>query len=142
MESKPHVISKGKIPSTVSSEEYRTHDTASHRTGGPAYYHLSYSSPHDHDLCPFTGGGAGGSTKGEKHCVIMDEVDGMAGNEDRGGLQELVQLIKSTAIPVICICNDRNSIKMRTLANYCFDLRFQRPRLEQIKVSVVCNVAP
>ena len=23
----------------------------------------------------------------EKHCLIMDEVDGMAGNEDRGGMQ-------------------------------------------------------
>lgn len=22
-----------------------------------------------------------------KHCLIMDEVDGMAGNEDRGGVQ-------------------------------------------------------
>jgi replication factor C subunit 1 len=64
----------------------------------------------------------------------MDEVDGMAGNEDRGGLQELVALIKSTRIPIITLCNDRNSPKMRTLANNCFDLRFQRPRLEQIKV--------
>ena len=75
-----------------------------------------------------------GPVTGHNHCVIMDEVDGMAGNEDRGGLQELVQLIKSTKIPIICICNDRNSMKMRTLANHCFDLRFQRPRLEQIKV--------
>ena len=34
------------------------------------------------------------------------------------------------------MCNDRNSQKIRSLANYCFDLRFQRPRVEQIKVSV------
>ena len=73
-------------------------------------------------------------SKGHNHCLIMDEVDGMAGNEDRGGLQELVQLIKKSKIPIITICNDRNSMKMRTLANHCFDLRFQRPRLEQIKV--------
>jgi len=26
---------------------------------------------------------------GRKHCLLMDEVDGMAGNEDRGGLQVL-----------------------------------------------------
>ncbi|XP_025091531.1 replication factor C subunit 1-like [Pomacea canaliculata] len=74
-----------------------------------------------------------GPVTGHNHCLIMDEVDGMAGNEDRGGLQELVQLIKTSRIPIICICNDRNSPKMRTLAGYCFDLRFQRPRLEQIK---------
>lgn len=64
----------------------------------------------------------------------MDEVDGMAGNEDRGGIQELIQLIKFTKVPVICMCNDRNHPKIRSLVNYCFDLRFSRPRVEQIKV--------
>ncbi|KAM4049422.1 replication factor C subunit 1 [Anomaloglossus baeobatrachus] len=68
-----------------------------------------------------------------KHVLIMDEVDGMAGNEDRGGVQELISLIKGSKIPIICMCNDRNHPKIRSLANYCFDLRFQRPRLEQIK---------
>ncbi|XP_073502084.1 replication factor C subunit 1 isoform X2 [Phyllobates terribilis] len=68
-----------------------------------------------------------------KHVLIMDEVDGMAGNEDRGGVQELISLIKGSKIPIICMCNDRNHPKIRSLSNYCFDLRFQRPRLEQIK---------
>ena len=45
--------------------------------------------------------------KGDKHVLIMDEVDGMAGNEDRGGVAELIQLIKTTRIPIICICNNR-----------------------------------
>lgn len=27
------------------------------------------------------------SEEGHKHCLIMDEVDGVAGNEDRGGIQ-------------------------------------------------------
>lgn len=60
----------------------------------------------------------------EKHVLIMDEVDGMSGNEDRGGVQELISLIKSSKVPVICICNDRNHPKIRSLANYCFDLRY------------------
>ncbi|XP_047221086.1 replication factor C subunit 1 [Girardinichthys multiradiatus] len=68
-----------------------------------------------------------------KHVLIMDEVDGMAGNEDRGGIQEMIGLIKNSKIPIICMCNDRNHPKIRSLANYCFDLRFQRPRVEQIK---------
>uniref|UniRef100_A0A4W5LMT3 Uncharacterized protein n=1 Tax=Hucho hucho TaxID=62062 RepID=A0A4W5LMT3_9TELE len=66
----------------------------------------------------------------------MDEIDGMAGNEDRGGIQEMIGLIKQSRIPIICMCNDRNHQKIRSLANYCFDLRFQRPRLEQIKVCI------
>ncbi|XP_058048523.1 replication factor C subunit 1 isoform X2 [Ahaetulla prasina] len=68
-----------------------------------------------------------------KHVLIMDEVDGMAGNEDRGGIQELIDLIKHTKIPIICMCNDRNHPKIRSLVHYCFDLRFPRPRVEQIK---------
>ncbi|KAM6132680.1 LOW QUALITY PROTEIN: replication factor C subunit 1 [Pterocles gutturalis] len=67
-----------------------------------------------------------------KHVLIMDEVDGMAGNEDRGGIQELIGLIRHTKIPIICMCNDRNHPKIRSLV-LLFDLRFQRPRLEQIK---------
>nr|CAD2173515.1 unnamed protein product [Meloidogyne enterolobii] len=67
------------------------------------------------------------------HLLIMDEVDGMSGNADRAGMSELIQMIKRTKVPIICICNDRQSMKVRSLANYCFDLRFQRPRVEQIK---------
>ncbi|XP_019849550.1 PREDICTED: replication factor C subunit 1-like [Amphimedon queenslandica] len=73
----------------------------------------------------------GGSQR--HHVLIMDEVDGMAGNEDRGGVMELIQLIKTSRVPIICICNDRSQAKMRSLANYCFDLRFYKPKLEQIK---------
>ncbi|XP_061566368.1 replication factor C subunit 1 isoform X2 [Cololabis saira] len=72
-------------------------------------------------------------TVSSKHVLIMDEVDGMAGNEDRGGIQEMIGLIKGSKIPIICMCNDRNHQKIRSLSNYCFDLRFQRPRVEQIK---------
>ncbi|NXF75007.1 RFC1 factor, partial [Sclerurus mexicanus] len=80
------------------------------------------------DFCSGTSSSVSG-----KHVLIMDEVDGMAGNEDRGGIQELIGLIRHTKIPIICMCNDRNHPKMRSLVHYCLDLRFQRPRLEQIK---------
>jgi len=73
----------------------------------------------------------------KNHVLVMDEVDGMAGNEDRGGVQELIQLIKNTKTPIVCMCNDRSHPKMRSLVNYCYDLRFQRPRVEQIKVKLI-----
>lgn len=73
-----------------------------------------------------------------KYVCIMDEVDGMAGNEDRGGIAELIGLIKISNIPIICICNDRMHPKMRSLANYVFDLRFMKPRVEQITGKIVC----
>ncbi|KAI6221030.1 Replication factor C subunit 1 [Aphelenchoides fujianensis] len=64
--------------------------------------------------------------------LIMDEVDGMSGNQDRSGITELIAMIKTAEIPIICICNDRQSQKIRSLANHCFDLRFQRPTVQQI----------
>lgn len=73
----------------------------------------------------------------EKQVLLMDEVDGMAGNEDRGGMQELIGLIKSSSVPIICMCNDRNHPKIRSLVNYCFDLRFARPQIGQIKGAVM-----
>ncbi|XP_031800123.1 replication factor C subunit 1 [Sarcophilus harrisii] len=81
----------------------------------------------------FCSGSGAAHSGGTKHALIMDEVDGMAGSEDRGGIQELIGLIKHTKIPIICMCNDRNHPKIRSLVHYCFDLRFQRPRIEQIK---------
>ena len=60
-----------------------------------------------------------------KRVLLMDEVDGMAGNEDRGGVAELIQLLKTSKVPVIAMCNDRQHQKIRSLANHCFDLRFQ-----------------
>ncbi len=62
----------------------------------------------------------------ERIVIVMDEVDGMSGG-DRGGLAELVLLLKQSLVPVICICNDRNNAKIKNLARYCVDLRFQRP---------------
>ena len=52
-------------------------------------------------------------------------------------MAELIGLIKTSKVPVICMCNDRNHQKIRSLANHCFDLRFYRPRPEQIKAAMM-----
>ena len=67
---------------------------------------------------------AGGD--GKKRCIIMDEVDGM-GAGDRSGMAELIKMIKGSKVPIICICNDRQSQKIKSLAPYCMDLRWRRP---------------
>ncbi|WUR05040.1 replication factor C subunit 1 (RFC1) [Vairimorpha necatrix] len=66
----------------------------------------------------------------QKKVILMDEVDGMT--SDRGGLLELNTLIKNSEIPFVCICNDRNNLKIRTLANNCLDLKFRRLDARQI----------
>ncbi len=49
-----------------------------------------------------------------KTCLVMDEVDGMSGG-DRGGIAEIIDMIKKTRTPIICICNDAWSQKLKSL---------------------------
>ncbi len=67
----------------------------------------------------------------KKSVIIMDEVDGV-GAGDRGGLNALIQVIKATKTPIICICNDRQNRKLQSLLNYVYDLKFIKPSIEQI----------
>jgi len=67
-----------------------------------------------------------GQKGGKKRCIIMDEVDGM-GAGDRSGMAELIAMIKKSKVPIICICNDRQSQKVRSLVNHCVDLKYRRP---------------
>ncbi|KAF9317635.1 hypothetical protein BG003_000574 [Podila horticola] len=72
----------------------------------------------------------------KKQVIIMDEVDGMAGG-DRGGVAQLISFIKKTHVPIICICNDRQSPKVRSLVNSCFDMKFQRPAPNQVRARLM-----
>eukprot|EP00405_Crypthecodinium_cohnii_P045267 CAMPEP_0206579160 /NCGR_PEP_ID=MMETSP0325_2-20121206/32390_1 /ASSEMBLY_ACC=CAM_ASM_000347 /TAXON_ID=2866 /ORGANISM="Crypthecodinium cohnii, Strain Seligo" /LENGTH=922 /DNA_ID=CAMNT_0054084931 /DNA_START=50 /DNA_END=2818 /DNA_ORIENTATION=+ len=82
----------------------------------------------DNTTICFGGGGLKRKTPGltSRAVIIMDEVDGM-GAGDRGGNAALIKMIKKTRNPIICICNDQNSQKIRSLANSCYDLKFSRP---------------
>ena len=61
----------------------------------------------------------------------MDEVDGMSGS-DRGGVQDLIQTIQKSKIPIICICNDKWNQKLKSLRNHCLELDFRRPTAVQV----------
>lgn len=75
-----------------------------------------------------------------KNLIIMDEVDGMAGNEDRGGMAALIDIIKKTKTPIVCIANDKSHPKLRSLTNYCYDLKFSKPDKRYIvtRLSQIC----
>lgn len=63
----------------------------------------------------------------------MDEVDGMSAG-DRGGVADLIASIKVSKIPIICICNDRYSQKLKSLVNYCLLLSFRKPTKQQVSL--------
>ena len=62
--------------------------------------------------------------KSEKDVLLlMDEIGGL----DRGGTTELITLIKRAQTPIILICNDKYSQKLKSLISHCKDMTFSRP---------------
>ena len=50
--------------------------------------------------------------------ILIDEVDGIVG-EDRGGVQELTDLIESSEYPIILTANDAWTKKLAPLRKKC-----------------------
>lgn len=82
----------------------------------------------------------GSSDKKKQTILIMDEVDGMSSG-DRGGVAELVQIIKQTRVPIICIANDRSKQNLKTLIANCLDVKFSRPNKATItkRILEICK---
>jgi len=80
------------------------------------------------------------SGKLHKTLIIMDEVDGMS--SDRGGVAALIANIKETKVPIICICNDRDHPKMRSLADKCYDMRFIKAEPMKVveRLTQICEI--
>jgi replication factor C subunit 1 len=79
-------------------------------------------------------------TKPARHVLIMDEVDGMSGG-DRGGVADLIQTIKNSKVPIICICNDKYSQKLKSLRNHTIELDFAKPTAAMItkRLRMICQ---
>ncbi len=62
--------------------------------------------------------------------LFLDEVDGISGREDTGGIETLVDLMKEPTVPVIMAANEK-SAKIKDLAKVCKKVEFSPvpPRL-------------
>jgi len=60
---------------------------------------------------------------GKKLLLFLDEVDGISGREDTGGLDTLINLIKEPTVPVIMAAN-KKSLKIMKLIKACKTIQF------------------
>jgi replication factor C large subunit len=61
---------------------------------------------------------------GKKIMLFLDEVDGISGREDTGGLDTLIDLMKEPTAPVIMAANEK-SLKIRKLMKACKMIEFK-----------------
>ena len=68
-------------------------------------------------------------TQGKGNLLFLDEVDGIAGNEDRGGVGAIIKIVEEARTPVIMAANDPDVEKLRPLKKVCLLVRFQQIRI-------------
>lgn len=72
------------------------------------------------------------STESKGNILFLDEVDGIAGNEDRGGVSAIVKIVDESRIPVIMAANDPDLEKLRPLKKVSALVRFHQVRIPLI----------
>lgn len=75
---------------------------------------------------------------GKKILLFLDEVDGISGREDTGGIESIVRIMKQPVIPVIMAANKRDA-KIKELAKVCKTIEFSAvtPRLLMLLLDYV-----
>jgi replication factor C large subunit len=75
---------------------------------------------------------SGVENKTSGNMLFLDEVDGIAGNEDRGGVSAIIEIIEKSLVPVILAANDPDIDKLRPLKKDCMLIRFHQVRIPLI----------
>jgi replication factor C large subunit len=72
------------------------------------------------------------SAESKGNLLFLDEVDGIAGNEDRGGVSAILKIVEDSLVPVIMAANDPDLDKLRPLKKVCLLIRFHQIRIPLI----------
>jgi replication factor C subunit 1 len=59
-----------------------------------------------------------------ENVLVVSDIDS---GGDYGFIGALIECIKETEIPIICICDDRFSQQIKPLLTYCFDIKLSKP---------------
>ena len=56
---------------------------------------------------------------GRNRLILLDEVDGLSGTSDRGGVRAILKVIKDAVHPIVMTANDPNSPRLKDLFKVC-----------------------
>ncbi|MBI2145698.1 replication factor C large subunit [Candidatus Woesearchaeota archaeon] len=65
--------------------------------------------------------------------ILIDEIDGISGQQDRGGVGAIQELIESSAFPVVMTANDPSDKKFAPLRKASFMVEFQQMPVPAVK---------
>ncbi|MFH0714766.1 MAG: AAA family ATPase, partial [Candidatus Diapherotrites archaeon] len=93
-------------------------------------FELNASDSRSKDVIEKVAGGAAfnASFSGQKRLVLLDEIDGLQGREDKGGAAAVLDVLKGAQNPVILTANDvYGDKKLASIRGFCQKMEFRRP---------------
>lgn len=63
---------------------------------------------------------------GKRRLILFDELDGVTGTADRGGLRVITDVVKTTGSPIILTANNAYDPRFSTLRQYCLLVEFKK----------------
>jgi len=68
-----------------------------------------------------------GSLFGQKRIILLDELDGLTGTADKGGVKAITDIVKTAQCPIVLIANNAYDPRFANLRNYCLLIEFKKP---------------
>lgn len=82
-----------------------------------------------------------GTLFGKKRLILFDELDGITGKEDRGGVGAITNIVKTAQCPIVLIANNAYDPRLATLRFYCQLIEFKKPPAGEVMkhLSRICK---
>lgn len=73
-----------------------------------------------------------GSLFGGKRIILLDELDGLTGTADKGGVKAITDIVKVAQCPIVLIANNAYDPRFANLRNYCLLIEFKKPPASEV----------
>ena len=73
-----------------------------------------------------------GSLFGGKRIVLLDELDGLTGTSDKGGVKAITQIVKTAQCAVVLIANNAYDPRFSNLRTHCLLIEYKKPPVGEV----------
>ncbi|MEM3727768.1 MAG: replication factor C large subunit [Candidatus Bathyarchaeia archaeon] len=82
-----------------------------------------------------------GSLFGTRRIILFDELDGLTGTADKGGVKAITDIIKTAQCPIVLIANNAFDPRFTNLRNYCLLIEFKKPPTTEVQkhLKAICQ---
>jgi len=73
-----------------------------------------------------------GSLFGSRRIILLDELDGLTGTADKGGVKAITEIVQTAQCPIVLIANNAFDPRFASLRNHCLVIEFKKPSTTEV----------